>query len=113
MDPNGLADALIARLPMLHTLHMRPGFFWRAIPAGYVDTRATGENVIQDPKLARYYDKLAMIICGPIWSMERFETILLMNLGCFDHLIDRELYGQGGVPRVPEDAAPFLSDYTW
>jgi arabinofuranosyltransferase len=53
--------------------------------AGEVDTA-------NDLNLQAYYDRLELIVRGPIWSRERWETILNMNLGRFDHLIATDRY---------------------
>jgi hypothetical protein len=46
-----------------------------------------GVNVIQDPALAAYDDRLRTITQGPIWTLKRARVILRMNLGLYDYLI--------------------------
>jgi arabinofuranosyltransferase len=73
VDSYALTDPLLARLPALK--NSRIGHFRRNIPEGYVDTIASGVNQIADPRLARYYDQLQVIVSGPLWSWRRFATI--------------------------------------
>lgn len=87
IDLNGLADPLMARLPIQDPKHWRIGHFRHIIPEGYLETLKTGENVIVDPNLARYYDKLKLITRGDLFSWERLKAILNMNLGRYDHWI--------------------------
>lgn len=88
IDHMGLADALIARLPMAKDTWLdRPGHVERTLPAGYLETCRTGENRIEDPDLRAYYDKVRLVIGGPLWSWERLRTIVAWNLGSYDHLL--------------------------
>lgn len=86
VDPFALADPLLARMIAEgHVVrHWRIGHFTRSIPPGYVETLRTGQNVIEDPDYAKYYDKLALITRGPLWSIERFKAIVNMNLGRYN-----------------------------
>ncbi len=89
VDDYGLGDALIARLPA--EAPWRIGHFERRIPDGYLETLATGRNVIRDPAVGAYYEKLKIITEWPLWSRERLQTILRMHLGRYEHFI--ESYG--------------------
>jgi arabinofuranosyltransferase len=90
IDLHGLGDAFLARIPPVRRPEWRVGHFPRAIPEGYVETIATGGNQLADPELAAYYDHLAVIIRGPIFSRDRFAAIIKMNLGFYDALIEEE-----------------------
>jgi arabinofuranosyltransferase len=92
VDAYALADPLLARLPMAYQGDWRVGHFKRAIPEGYVETLRTGTNVIADRNLARYYDELATITRGPIFSAERWRAIWRLNTGALDELVDRDAY---------------------
>jgi arabinofuranosyltransferase len=85
IDHWGLGDALIARLPA--EVPWQIGHFTRRIPAGYEETLIKHVNVIRDPGVAAFYDKLRIITEEPVWSRERFKTIVAMNLGRYNHLI--------------------------
>lgn len=82
IDPLGLADPLLARLPVRTDTHWRIGHFERAIPAGYRETVVDpgGEVHLSDPELAELYRRIAIITRGPLFSGERFREILRLNL---------------------------------
>lgn len=91
IDPLGLSDPLLARLrPCVDFADdgWRPGHFRREVPAGYVESIRSGSNEVQDPRVAEYNNALRRIVEGPLWSAERMQTILRMNLGQYDHLLD-------------------------
>jgi arabinofuranosyltransferase len=92
IDPYGLGDPLMARLPPLFRPDWRIGHLWRYVPKGYEETLRQGKNQIKDEQLAAYYDQLAQIVRGPIWTADRFKAIARMLLGRYDSLIDRERY---------------------
>ncbi len=86
VDPFALADPLLAR--MISHGHVvrqwRIGHFARSVPPGYLETLRTGRNQLENPDLARFYDKLVLVTRGPLWSAERFGTILAINLGRYN-----------------------------
>jgi arabinofuranosyltransferase len=84
VDQNALADPLLARLPITDKVGWRIGHFTRDLPQGYLETITSGTNVISDPSLAKYYDKLLIITRGRIWSWDRFITIWKMNTGQYN-----------------------------
>ncbi len=95
VDQAGLADPLLARLPIyrdgallgppeLNASGSRPwriGHFKRVLPEGYLETIESGENRIVSPDLAETYDELSLITRGEIWSARRLAAILRLNLG--------------------------------
>ncbi|HXF84915.1 MAG TPA: hypothetical protein VNK49_05945 [Anaerolineales bacterium] len=84
IDYYALSDPLLARLPT-HQKKWRIGHFGREVPAGYLETLATGVNQIEDPNLALYYEELRAIVQGPLWSGERLVKIWKFNTGQYDH----------------------------
>lgn len=98
VDEFGLSDPLLSRLPRRYEENWRAGHGFRIVPEGYLETLRTGENHFADKNLGRYYAMLHEIVAGPIWSARRLELIAKMNIGAFDHLIDRRAY------RLPEIA---------
>jgi hypothetical protein len=102
IDPMGLTDPLLARLPA--EPEWRAGHRERRVPAGYedsirnclarlypdarvvpkaqscVDFGATTNN-IRDPEIARYYDDIRSITQSPVMSLKRWQLIGRMNLG--------------------------------
>ena len=95
LDPVGLSDPLLARLPTARPY--RIGHFQRPEVAGYGATLETGTNVIEDPGVAAYYSKLALITRGPIWSVDRWAAIVDVNLGRATYLLDSYSRGFVGV----------------
>jgi arabinofuranosyltransferase len=92
VDYLGLADPLLARLAACNTdqpAHWKSGHFYRIPPRGYLATVASGENRIDDPGVRAYYDHLARVVRGPdLLDPERLATILRLNLGCYDDLLE-------------------------
>ena len=86
IDALGLADPLLARLPCEHP--WRIGHFERRLPDGYIESVANNCNVLADPRLARFYDRLRLITQGPLGSAERLRTLVAMNLGLYDPLLE-------------------------
>jgi len=94
IDQAGLADPLLARLPIYRdgallgppelnaygSLAWRIGHFVRVLPEGYVESVDAGENRLVSPALAEYYDALFLVTHGELWSAERLATILRLNL---------------------------------
>jgi arabinofuranosyltransferase len=85
VDKYGLGDPLMSRLPA--EAPWRIGHFIRRPPRGYLESLDIGRNIIKDPAIGQYYEKLKIITEGPIWSRARWRTILQMNLGRYDSLI--------------------------
>lgn len=90
-DSFALGDALLARLPAIHSDRWRIGHMVRQIPDGYSETVATGANCIQDPDLHAYYDHLRFVISGDLWDIDRISEIIKINSGAYDSLIDSYL----------------------
>lgn len=87
VDRFSLGEPLTARLPV--TDPWRIGHFQRALPDGLIQTLRTGTNQFKDPGLSAYYDTLALITRGPIFSGARLRAIAAMNLGSADRLLDQ------------------------
>jgi arabinofuranosyltransferase len=88
IDVNGLADPLIARMPLKDTRNFRIGHFHHIIPEGYEETLASGTNLILDADIASYYDKLSYVVRGPLWDWDRMIAIWNLNTGKYDALIE-------------------------
>ena len=91
IDHVGLGDPLLARLePDLNSgwryglprkSGWRIGHFYRQLPQGYVQTRLTGKNLIENPVYAKLYDKLALVTQGKLFSAARWAEIWRFNTG--------------------------------
>ncbi|MFH1699360.1 MAG: hypothetical protein ABIE07_02135 [Candidatus Zixiibacteriota bacterium] len=88
VDVHALSEPFLARLPVKKDVRYKMGHFRRAMPPGYLTTLETGKNVIADSNLAKYYDKLQLIVSGDIFDFERLKEIINFNLGEYDELIE-------------------------
>lgn len=92
LDVNALADPLLARLPARDNPDWWIGHFERVPPIGYHETLESGENRIDAPDIALYWEKIRLITRGPLFDGERLRTVVALNLGKYDHLIDEERF---------------------
>lgn len=90
IDNYALADPLLARLPTLSKWWMI-GHFYRDLPEGYYETLETKENMIENPDLALYFEKLSILTSGPKKDWSRFIEIWKFNTGQYDYLIENYL----------------------
>ncbi|HOI44639.1 MAG TPA: hypothetical protein PLX50_03395 [Candidatus Aminicenantes bacterium] len=92
IDPYGISDPLIARLPAVHNPRWRIGHFVRFIPRGYVRTLRHKEILLDDRNLGEYYRRLNLIVRGKLFSLPRLREIYYLNTGRCNGLIDRSFY---------------------
>lgn len=96
LDPAGLTDPLIARLPLpTPDSYWRPGHFLRELPVGYDELRRSGDAGQMHPSLAAYEEKLRLITSGPLLSSERLGTIVAFNLGAYEDLRQEYIAARG------------------
>jgi arabinofuranosyltransferase len=113
LDECALADPLLSRLPATYHEFWRPGHFRRLIPAGYKESLATSSNLMQDPRMREYYEQLRLIVRSKrLFTGPRFEAIVKMNMGAYDHLIDYDTYRYGAPIRTLADTAEVKPDGT-
>jgi arabinofuranosyltransferase len=86
IDSYALSDPLLARLP---ASKWEIGHFEREIPDGYLETLRTGENQITDPDLVLYYEKLQVVVAGPLNDWNRLTEIWKFNTGQYNYLLER------------------------
>lgn len=79
LTPSGVTDALLARVSVSVDRPFKPGHAMRAIPAGYESSVRSGRNQLEDPDLARYYDKVLLLARGPLFSRARWAAIRELN----------------------------------
>ncbi|MGE0753595.1 MAG: hypothetical protein AB7L92_00365 [Alphaproteobacteria bacterium] len=84
LDPIGLSDPLMARLPTKIRKIPSMGMLSRNVPKGYPYASVTGDISRMPEELGRYYAPLRMIVSGPLWSKERLTEIVRFNLGEYD-----------------------------
>jgi len=94
--PYGLGDPLLARIPAIYRRNWVSGHLSREIPEGYRETIQSGQNKIVDENLREYYDILSLIARSQdLFAPQRLKAIMDINLGRYDHLIDRYLRRDG------------------
>jgi arabinofuranosyltransferase len=88
IDRNALSDPLLARLPVSESIYFEfyAGHFFREMPAGYVESRREGRNLLVDSLLHDYYGKLLNVTAGPIFSWSRARDIWELNFGRYRRL---------------------------
>ncbi len=114
IDPFALGDPLLSKLPLTFDYwtfdfistttigHLgdnikggwRSGHIARTLPPGYFETLQSGENVIEDKCLAKYYDKLSILTRGDLFDANRIQEIWKMNTGQYDYLLEPYIHGQ-------------------
>lgn len=87
IDMMALGDPLLSRLPQ-ESDKFNPDHNPRCVPNGYIETLMTQQNLIVDPNLQTFYDKIEILTKGDIFSVQRFGTILKMSFGQYDHLLE-------------------------
>jgi arabinofuranosyltransferase len=92
IDSLAITDPLLARLPAKERHPWRIGHFERAIPAGYIESALGNGNVIVDEELALYHDRLIELTQGDLTSPTRLASVVKINLGAYDGLIDRDYF---------------------
>ncbi len=100
LDRLALADPLLSHLPMQQDVDWRIGHYERMLPEGYKETLQLEQNVIEDPDLALFYDKMSIITRGSLASPQRLIEIWKMNTGQYDHLINTDRYKYPNLKRV-------------
>ena len=88
MDDLGLADPLLARLPVPDPKKWRIGHFRRRFPNGYLQSLRFNTNAIKDSNLHKYYDKLKILTRGELFSLKRINEIIKFTMGRYDHFLE-------------------------
>jgi len=94
IDTYALGDPLLSKLPIPKNQWWVIGHFSRDLPPGYFKTIQSGENMIEDECLAKYYDKLSLITRGNLFDGNRIQEIWNMNTGKYDYLLDSYINGK-------------------
>ncbi|MET0340138.1 MAG: hypothetical protein ABW252_04020 [Polyangiales bacterium] len=115
IDLNALSEPMLARLPSRYDPEWRVGHYLRELPAGYLDTIKTGKCMMPDASLCEYHAKLREIISGDLWSLSRLGTIVKMNLGGYQYLVDwqRYRYPKVGRAQLSELEAAVAENAPW
>lgn len=79
VDMLGVCDPLLARIRPITGPDWRIGHLERPVPEAYFRSLEANRNLLQDPDLALYYDKIRLVTRGPLWSAKRFAAIWDLN----------------------------------
>jgi arabinofuranosyltransferase len=112
IDRNALSDPLLARLPVSESLYFEfyAGHFFRELPGGYFESRQQGRNLIADPLIHEYYDKLMNVTAGPIFTRSRARDIWDLNFGRFRRIHEMVTERRPVSVSVPADNERFSTD---
>lgn len=86
VDQFALSNAFLARISAEKG---RIGHRHRKFPVGYIKSLKSGENLISDPFLSKLYDEINLITKAPLFSLNRFKTIIKLN---FNSFLKKEFY---------------------
>jgi arabinofuranosyltransferase len=90
IDQWALSDPLLSRLNANPGQKYRTGHIGRDIPEGYIETIETGKPSFYDEGLNKFYEKLYLVVRDDdLFAWDRLNTIIEMNLGLYDHLLDQ------------------------
>jgi arabinofuranosyltransferase len=110
IDKFALADPLLSRLPA--RAGSRIGHFERRLPEGYVESIATGRNLVADPDLRAYYDDIRAASRDPVFAPGRLGRLLALNSGLADGRLDAYLEREGAWHRERVQWEPRTSSWT-
>ena len=81
IDDNALSDPLLARLPVSQRVYFDfwAGHYFREVPDGYVESVEHDKNVLADPLLHEYYEKIRNVTRGPVFRSSRLHDIWSLN----------------------------------
>jgi arabinofuranosyltransferase len=83
IDENALSDPLLARLPVSPRVYFDfwTSHYFRDLPDGFIESTERDQNLLTDPILHEYYDKLRNVTRGPVFRASRLRDIWSLNLG--------------------------------
>src|SRR5262249_29826985 len=86
IDENALADPLLARLPVSPRVYFDfwASHYFRDIPDRYVESNERDLNLLKDPLLHAYYDRLRNVTRGPLLRASRLADIWALNVSYRD-----------------------------
>jgi hypothetical protein len=112
VDRNALSDPLLARLPVSPALYFEffAGHFFRDIPEGYLESVAQNKNLLADPLIHDYYDRLRNVTRGQLLSVERLKDIVRLNAGRYRNLHEQVLKRRSLSLSIRADNERFMTD---
>ncbi len=88
-DTYALGDPFLSKLPANYDDNWRVGHLRREVPHGYRASIWFDRNEIKDKDLHEYYEKIRLITRGKLFDTERIRSIIEMNMGKYQYLIDQ------------------------
>lgn len=79
VNPYGLSDAFVARLPADPPGQERAGHVTRSVPAGYLDSIRADRNLLEDPRQHALLDDLWLATRAPLLASGRGAAILRLH----------------------------------
>lgn len=79
LDPQSITDPLFSRLSVELTPNYTVGHFMKTPPIGYLESVKAKENLILDPDLRIFYEKILLITQGKIFDSKRWKAIFELN----------------------------------
>lgn len=104
LDGYALADPLLARLPE-RGIKWMIGHFAREVPLGYMNSLLQQKNMIEDARIAEFYDAVRIITRDPVFSGHRAAVVWKMNTGAYNDLLEPFFQAR----RLQEDAVEELA----
>lgn len=86
VDPLGIGDAFLARLPP-RPGELRIGHFERLVPRQYISSVLTSKNNFSDPIAAAFYNDIIEATQNPLFSWQRFRAIWRLNTGHYGNYL--------------------------
>ena len=81
LDRMALTDPVLARIPFVPHGRWRVGHYQRVIPPGYTPLAAGAPSPTGDPAVDAAFEDVFLVVCGPLWSVRRWEAIWALNTG--------------------------------
>lgn len=83
IDPRGISDPFLARLPAQYVPDWRIGHFNRFVPPGYVQSAQEGQCRLANRTLCPALERVFRVTRGPLWTWRRFSDIAALAVGSF------------------------------
>ena len=111
IDENALSDPLLARLPVSPRVYFDfwTSHYFRDLPEGYLESNERDQNLLTDPLLHAYYDRLRNVTRGSVWRLSRLTDIWALNFD-YRHLHQDYEKRRPVALSIPANHDRFLSD---
>jgi hypothetical protein len=88
IDEMALSDPLLAHLPVSPRVYFDfwASHYFRDMPDGYLESTERDQNLLTDPLLHEYYDRLRNVTRGPLLRASRLRDIFELNVGRYRNL---------------------------